>query len=88
MKRYRVMNLSFDSRANFLSNEISEDWKEEDKLRWKQNRQFIYEGIIHTYGIENYENKLSNFSTFGTVPFSIIAFQLVLTILLLLLLVH
>jgi len=75
MKRYRVLNFSFDSRSTILNTEINEDWEEEVKLRWKTKKQFIYEGIIHTYGIENYNSKLDNFSSFGSLPFSIIAFH-------------
>lgn len=75
MKRYRVINISFDSRATILNTEIKEEWEEEVKMQWRQNKQFIVESIIHAYGANNFEDKVSNFSSFGVIPFSIVAFH-------------
>lgn len=75
MNRYRVMNISFDSRSTILSTEIQEDWEEQLKLQWRNNKQSIIEGIIHTYGVNDYENKIKNFESFGSIPFSVVAFH-------------
>lgn len=75
MKRYRVMNFSFDSRATILSTEIKEEWEEQVKLQWRQNKQAVVEGFIHIYGANEYEDKIKNFTSFGPIPFSIVAFH-------------
>lgn len=75
MKRYRLINISFDSRAIILNTEINEEWEEQVKLQWMQNKKSIIEGIIHTYGANDHENKINNFASFRSIPFSVISFH-------------
>ncbi|WP_159881699.1 hypothetical protein [Paenibacillus puerhi] len=75
MKRYRVIGMAFDSRAMILNTEIKDDWTEDIKLQWQQNKNTITEGVQYQYGNHNFQNKLENFKEFGPIPFSIIAYH-------------
>ncbi|MFA5240514.1 MAG: hypothetical protein WC476_12515 [Phycisphaerae bacterium] len=75
MKRYRVLNYDFDTRANFLTISIKPDWEENVKKQWENNKRHVREGLLFTYGIEDSEQKIQNFIDIGAIPFSVIAFH-------------
>ncbi len=75
MKRYTILKYDFDTRANILKLEIKDDWEESNKNLWLNNKSNIREGLIFSYGIENYESKIENFIDIGYKPFSVIAFH-------------
>ena len=75
MKRYRVLNMSFDSRAVILNTVIGEEWEDDVKNLWRGNKQQITEGLIHEFGVYQYEKKVANFVEFGQLPFSVIAYH-------------
>jgi hypothetical protein len=69
MKRYRVLDLGFDSRAWILREVIHEDWDEHVKESWRENQRRIEEGVIAEYGAFENEAKLKNFTDFGPVRY-------------------
>ena len=46
MKRYRVMNFQFDTRANILRKEIEDNWEMAVKEQWEQNKRQIIENLM------------------------------------------
>lgn len=75
MKRYRVLTVDFDTRANMLNTEIQDSWKPEVKAQWQENHRLIREGLIHQFGVESYQTKIDNFVYLGSAPISLISFH-------------
>ena len=75
MKRYRVLNQDFDSRAWLLSQPILDSWDPRVRDQWVENKNRIADGLIVEYGSFNAEAKLSNFVDFGRIPFSVFSFH-------------
>jgi len=75
MKRYRVLNITFDTRANILNHEIKQEWEPKIKLSWEQNKKNIIEGLIYQFGSDLISEKINNFKELGPAPFSVIAFH-------------
>ncbi|WP_410769495.1 hypothetical protein [Fontibacillus sp. BL9] len=75
MKRYRILNMSFDTRATLLNTEIGDDWEEDTKELWHENKKSITEGLFHQYGGYNFKDKLANFKELGPLPFSVISYH-------------
>ncbi|QDT78878.1 hypothetical protein Mal35_23290 [Gimesia maris] len=75
MKRFRVLTADFDTRPKILSMDIKDDWEEQVKDNWYQIKNNIKEGLIYSYGIEEYKTKIEDFVSLGSMPFSIIAFH-------------
>lgn len=75
MKRYRVLSFNFDTRATILAMEIKSDWEPQIKEQWEENKRQVREGLIHYYGIENFDTKIQSFIDLGAEPFSVIAFH-------------
>ena len=75
MKRYRVFNFDFDTRANILNTKIEESWPEDSKKLWLENQKSTEESLISEYGTLHKEIKIKNFKELGPAPLSIIAFH-------------
>ncbi len=75
MKRYRVLEMSFDTRALVLGEEILETWDESVKEQWRSSREGIAQSVIAEFGSLESERKLKDFVDFGVIPFSILAFH-------------
>ena len=75
MKRYRVFNWDFDTRARTLVNPIREEWDEEVKRLHYENRTKTERGLIAQYGELAAGQKKKNFIDLEAKPFSIIAFH-------------
>jgi len=75
MKRYRVLNVGFDSRAWMLSEEIQSSWEPEVQALWRDNRNRLRQQLVDEYGSFNFDAKVRNFTEFGRIPFSIFAFH-------------
>lgn len=75
MKRYRVLAYDLDTRANILKQEIKDDWKDEVKTLWQENKRQIKEGLIAQFGAFSAFQKIDNFIELGASPISIIAFH-------------
>lgn len=75
MKRYRVLNFDFDSRAVFLGMTIGDDWEENVKAGHRQTKAQIREGLVNEFGALAFETKQQNFIEVGAKPWSVIAFH-------------
>ena len=75
MKRYRVMAMDFDARANLLAIEANEEWSPEAKEALLNNKAAIRERLLVTYGTADFDSKLENFVALGAAPFSLVAFH-------------
>jgi hypothetical protein len=75
MKRYRVLSMDFDTRANILSVEIKENWEPRVKEMWENNKKQILQELAIIYGPDNFEQKKNNFLELGAAPFSVISFH-------------
>lgn len=54
-----------------LSQEIGEDWEPEVQEQWRTNQANVREHLIHTFGIEDYEQKIQNFVDIDAAPWSV-----------------
>lgn len=75
MKRYRILSYDFDTRANILSQEISDSWEAKIREQWKKNKNQIKEGLLSQYGVSESLRKIDDFVEFGWLPISITAFH-------------
>ena len=75
MKRYRVLGIDFDTRANYLKTEIKDEWDENVKASWYSNKNRIKEGLLHEFGVADGNNKIQNFIEIGSPPLSFISFH-------------
>lgn len=75
MKRYRIAQFDFDTRANLLNYEIKDEWEDKIKKQHIENRKKVINGIISEYGNADGENKINRFIELGPKPISIIAYH-------------
>ncbi len=75
MKRYRVLEHDFDTRATWLTMEIKDDWEDHIKEMWRDGQEGIKQGLILEYGLDDAEAKLRNFIDLGPRPFPVIAYH-------------
>jgi hypothetical protein len=75
MKRYRVLRMDFDMRANILSIHVPETWDPHARTSMLQNQASVREGLRAQYGHLAHEPKLKNFIDLGPEPISIVSFH-------------
>lgn len=75
MKRFRIVNMNFDSRALTLSDEIRDEWEEVVKEQHRKNRERIIEALRAEYGTWQADAKIKNFTDLGPQSFSVFAFH-------------
>jgi hypothetical protein len=78
VKRYRVVNMHFDTTANvlgMLDPKIQDDWPQATKDLAIRNRDQLRAGLVASYGNGHFEVKLANLRDIGMLPFSVIAFH-------------
>ncbi len=75
MKRYRIINVDFDSRVAFLDMKIDDSEEENIKEQHRKNKAQIIKSLLKTFGESNREEKLKNLIDLGCAPFSILAFH-------------
>ncbi|RJP65942.1 MAG: hypothetical protein C4532_17100 [Candidatus Abyssobacteria bacterium SURF_17] len=73
MKRYRIFNCDFDSRALILAEE--QEWTSEIREQWQDSISKIKEGLIAEFGVNNATIKIGNFIDLGPAPFSVVSFH-------------
>lgn len=75
MKRYRVIDVDFDSRALVLDT-IQEHWQEHVKeLHLLQNQERLITQLRAEFGELDFDTKLAYFKELGTKPLSVVAFH-------------
>ncbi|MDP9220226.1 MAG: hypothetical protein M3P23_06770 [Actinomycetota bacterium] len=72
-RRFTPVNYHFDTRANLLATEIEDDWEPEIQGQWRQNQASVRELLMHQFGVEDYEEKIQNFTDLGAAPWSVVA---------------
>lgn len=75
MKRYLVFAVSFDTRAMILAQEVKDNWEEEIRNQWIENKQKVVDGLAQQYGTRDIDAKVANFLELGREPFSIVSFH-------------
>lgn len=75
MKRYRVLNIDFDSRADILNYKIEPDWPEDLKENWMKNKAQIEEEVFFQHGSLYGERKIEDLKALGSAPCSIIFYH-------------
>jgi hypothetical protein len=75
MKRYRVVNFDFDSRATTLTQVPGPAWEPHVRELWARNLDQTRASLASEYGEWNKEAKIQNFADLGPKPFSILAFH-------------
>jgi hypothetical protein len=75
MKRYRVLQVDFDSRASLLNMEIKDEWDEAVKEIHHHNKRQTKEYLLRQYGSANPEMVFNNLIDLGDKPMSIVAFH-------------
>jgi hypothetical protein len=75
MKRYRILNVDFDSRAHMLKMKIEDWWEPKVKEVHQENKAKIRSGLLEDFGPTDDEAKLKNFIDLGAAPFSIVAYH-------------
>jgi hypothetical protein len=71
-RRYRPIRVDFDTRNVNLDLEIEEDWDEEIKAMWQENKAKIRENLLSELGRANGERKLENYHEMGPAPWSVV----------------
>ncbi len=75
MKRYRILQFDFDSRALGLSMKIEEDWPPEVRQLHEANHEKVRASVLAEFGSEAAERKLADFIELGPKSFSVLAFH-------------
>lgn len=75
MKRHRVLNVDFDTRARILSTEILESWQPEVQESWRENHRKIKDGLLCELGPFDGDRKIQDFTELGAAPWSVIGFH-------------
>lgn len=75
MKRYRITNPDFDTRARILATTIENHWEERVKQQWRSIKEGITVGLARTFGPATLDQKRKNLVDLGSKPFSVIAFH-------------
>ena len=75
MKRYRVLAMTFDSRAVILGQEIRAEWTEEVRVSCLNNKARIRAGLQTQFGVGDWARKERDLIDVGPLPFSVVAFH-------------
>ena len=69
MKRYRVIQMDYDTSPTILSMEISPDWELSVRENWEGIKASIANQLLQQFGADNIDKKLDRFKTLGSSPF-------------------
>lgn len=75
MKRYRIINSDFDTRAQILETKIEDHWEEQVKESWRLMKSQIRQGLAATFGPARLAQVEANLIDLGAKPFSVLAFH-------------
>lgn len=70
-RRYRPIELTFDSRNVMLDQEIGDDWEPEQQAQWRDNQAAIRMQLLAEHGTVNGERKIADYRLMGPAPWSI-----------------
>jgi hypothetical protein len=72
-RRYRPIELTFDSRSVVLDQEVGEDWTPDIQAQWRSNQSKVRMELLAEYGTAEGEAKIENYRAMGPAPWSIVA---------------
>lgn len=75
VRRYRMINGTFDTRSRLVVDEISADWEPRIRAQHWTNRLHVLEWLKHEFGADNLGEKVAEFGALGPEPFSVIAYH-------------
>jgi len=75
VKRYRILNVDFDARANMLNIKMEDWWQPKVKQLHQENQAKIWRGLLEDFGSTAGKAKLKNFIDLGAAPFSVLAYH-------------
>ncbi|NHC16341.1 hypothetical protein [Motilibacter deserti] len=70
-RRYRPIEVSFDTRNALLDQEIGEDWESALQEQWRSNQANVRMGLLAEHGTIDGETKIENYRAMGPAPWSI-----------------
>lgn len=70
-RRYRPIQISFDTRSTFLDQVIDEDWEPGIQAQWRRNQSAIRMELLAEHGTVDGETKIDNYAALGPAPWSI-----------------
>lgn len=75
MKRYRIANSDFDTRANVLAIKVEDEWEPAVRQQWIDIKAGIRAGLAADFGPARLKQTEQNLLDIGAKPFSIVAFH-------------
>ena len=71
-RRYRPVQLTFDTRNVMLDQEIGADWEPRVQRQWEANQAAIRMGLLAEHGTVDGEAKIENYRAMGAAPWSVV----------------
>jgi len=72
-RRYRIVEVGFDTRATLLSTDVEDGWEPAVRQQWIENKEGIVKGLLDEYGPRDGDRKVDDFVALGPAPWSIVA---------------
>jgi hypothetical protein len=71
-RRYRPVQVDFDTRNLMLDMEIQEEWDADIKALWHENKAKVRANLLSEFGCADGERKLENYREMGPAPWSVV----------------
>ena len=75
VRRYRMINGTFDTRSHLVTDEISPDWEPRIQTQHWANRLHALDWLKYEFGEDNLGEKVAEFGALGPEPFSVLAYH-------------
>lgn len=75
VRRYRMINGTFDTRSHLVTDEISSDWEPRIRAQHWANRLRALDWLKYEFGEDNLGEKVAEFGVLGPEPFSVLAYH-------------
>lgn len=75
VRRYRMINGTFDTRSHLVTDEISSDWEPRIRAQHWANRLRALDWLKYEFGEDNLGEKVTEFGVLGPEPFSVLAYH-------------
>lgn len=75
VRRYRMINGTFDTRSHLITDEISANWEPRIRAQHWSNRLRALEWLKYEFGEDDLGEKVAEFGALGPEPFSVLAYH-------------
>ena len=75
VRRYRMINGTFDTRSHLIVDEISANWEPNIRAQHWSNRLRALEWLKYEFGEDGLGEKVAEFGALGSEPFSVLAYH-------------